>query len=149
MLFRSWKRLRLYLYSLSSNFPLITEFSNTTGISIRYLHKYFPEIVQVFNSKREKTKKDRLKKYFDNKNYNGRRESVLKTYSYKCISCGLSQEDCKKKFNKELYVFHKNMNTVDNKIENLVPLCVNCFFNEMRKSQGNKKKVSLPEKARI
>lgn len=79
--------------------------------------------------------KDKLNKqsleFHDKKNFGGMREITLKRDNYKCVKCGMSQEQHKKLFGYSLTVDHidgkgRNSEVKNNAQENLQTLCLRC-----------------------
>ncbi len=105
------KNLIIYLENIAKNFYLITDFIKETKISLNVIHMYLPEIVDLFNQKR-----------------GGYRETVIENFKFSCAKCGISQTEQMIKYDKDLYIYHKNGDKKDASLKNLIPLCVHCFF---------------------
>ena len=59
-------------------------------------------------------------------NWNKITARILERDNYKCIKCGMSNKDHKKKWNRRLTVDHIDGNTQNNIDENLMTLCIVC-----------------------
>lgn len=56
----------------------------------------------------------------------GKREDVLKRDNYKCVKCGMSDEQHKEKWNKPITIDHIDKNRKNNNMDNLQTLCLKC-----------------------
>lgn len=81
------------------------------------------------------------KKEWDIKHFDGNRERVLIRDGYRCQRCGITLEQCLKKYKKDLFVSHLNDKS-DNSLKNLVTLCQGCFSKKTIKfmQASNKRK---------
>jgi 5-methylcytosine-specific restriction endonuclease McrA/rubrerythrin len=67
----------------------------------------------------------RCQKREDQKKYGGNREKAIERDGCRCQKCGISREDSKKFFRKDLFVYHMK-GTGDNRLENLLTVCQKC-----------------------
>jgi len=65
--------------------------------------------------------------------FGGNREAALKRDGYKCVKCGITREEHKKKFNKDITIDHidgrgvgKKAKDKNNSLDNLQTLCSRC-----------------------
>jgi predicted DNA-binding protein YlxM (UPF0122 family) len=66
------------------------------------------------------------------KHFGGNREKAISRDGEKCKKCGLSREESYKRYKKDLFVLHiENKN--DNRLDNLVTLCLKCFSKRLRR----------------
>lgn len=63
------------------------------------------------------------KTYFD-----GNRDAVLERDRFKCVNCGITQEESERKYGRRLHVRHIDNNPKNNALENLESLCPHCFL---------------------
>lgn len=110
----------------------LAECSEQSGIPISTLRKYLPEVIGEFKEKQKQEREDRLRFYFDQKKYGGNRLAALEKTDYSCANCGMTKGESQVRFGKDLYVYHVNILN-DNSIENLMPLCVTCFFQKVKR----------------
>ncbi|NQT01352.1 MAG: hypothetical protein HQ580_04990 [Planctomycetes bacterium] len=115
------ENLTIYLQSITKDFYLITDFVKETKIPLNIIHMYLPEIAEVFNQKR-----------------GAYRETVIENFKFCCTKCGLSQTESMIKYDKDLYIYHKNGDKKDASLKNLIPLCLTCFLEETRKKINKK-----------
>lgn len=78
------------------------------------------------NTTTEHRRRYREKKFFDNK-----REAVIQRDGEKCVNCGMTREEHKAKFGRDITVDHEDGNgryseTANNDIANLQTLCLPC-----------------------
>lgn len=71
------------------------------------------------------------KEYRDNTSFGGRRNEVLLRDGYKCVKCGMSNEEHISMFNRELTIHHidgkgRGVKEKNNELENLITLCLRC-----------------------
>lgn len=58
--------------------------------------------------------------------YAGNREAAIQANNEQCVRCGLSRDECRSKYGRDLAVVRKNGNKKDNSLNNLIPLCKLC-----------------------
>lgn len=113
-----------------------------------YLKEYHrrPEVKKKMELKRKeyysrpevKAKmREKSKKIHDRRFFGGNREKAIQNGGYKCAKCGRTREENKKLFGKDLNVIH--INGLDNSLENLMPLCKECFQIELRNRRSREK----------
>ena len=81
-----------------------------------YTKKYFkrPEVIKKMKDIHNRTK------------FDGNRQKVLERDEFRCIDCGLTQEESYEKYGKDLCVMH--IGDVNNHSEiNLITVCKGCF----------------------
>src|SRR5487761_1544307 len=69
------------------------------------------------------TKANHFKDRFGSKT---KRDEAFALYGDRCIDCGISREENKRKTGKDLGIFHVDFNLKNNNIDNLRPICVAC-----------------------
>lgn len=91
-----------------------------------------------------KTRWETNKKYRDQSQFGGMRETVLKRDNYACVNCGMTQAEHFKKYKRDLTVDHidgKGRNAPpgqkNNALENLQTLCIVCHgYKDNRRKIG-------------
>lgn len=83
-------------------------------------------------------------KYRDKYIFDGNREKALQRDGYKCVDCGMSNEEHLKKYPMGLSVHHidgkgKNSLVKNNRLSNLQTLCCSCHCKKDRKRNSSKK----------
>jgi len=78
-----------------------------------------------------KKTKEQCQRYDDTSKFGGNRKKALERDRYMCLSCGMTREEHKKKWNRDITVDHidgKGINSKDknNKLSNLQTLCLSC-----------------------
>lgn len=54
------------------------------------------------------------------------RQSVLERDGFRCLSCGMTDEEHRKEWGRPLTIDHKDRNRKNNSLENLQTLCLRC-----------------------
>ena len=112
---------------------------------VRDWRKKNPEKVRAYAQMRRIRDADKIHKYQyehrDKNNFGGNRELALKRDNYTCQFCGKTKEDGKK-----IIVHHKDGNgwakkNMNNRLDNLITLCVQCHMDIHIPSQYRKKKI--------
>lgn len=80
-----------------------------------------------------KRKKKEDLKYFD-----GNREKAIIQSGERCQKCGLSREENYRKYSEDLRVIHIS-NKDDHSLNNLLPLCKECFYKELKRRRDQKR----------
>ncbi len=98
-----------------------------------YLREYLqrPEVVK------------KLKFKFDLKFYGGNRERAIEHYNYSCTGCGIKRDISMQKWSKDFNVIHQDNNPENNLLNNLKPLCSDCFYKILRGRMTQNKKGSI------
>lgn len=99
---------------------------NLTEGQIRY-RKY----KKTYIENRKKITPELYRKYMDNFFFSGLREKVLERDGYKCVICGMTNEEHIKKYGRIITIDHidgngRNHNIKNNNIDNLRTLCLSC-----------------------
>jgi len=79
------------------------------------------------------------KKKKDLERFGGNKEKALERDGYRCVGCGISEEEHKGIKGRGLYTHHVNgegrgNSTPDNRLENLITLCGKCHYEEHREN---------------
>lgn len=124
------------------NFFSTTKFSKLLGVSLDKLERYRPDVIEtILNNKRK-----RWSRFYAQCRYcgttvikhhrqglclhcssGGDREAALSKFDQKCAKCGIKRDDHRAKYSRDLYIAHINGNRTDTSLENLLPLCRQCF----------------------
>ena len=99
---------------------------------------------------------DRAREYYRKDNFTRQfgswrlRELVIKRDGEKCIKCGITREEHKKRWNQDLHVDHRDnygRNVVkdekNNNLSNLETLCIRCHRSKSSKEQWNARRQKL------
>lgn len=87
-----------------------------------YLRKYLqrPEVLR------------RLKLKSDLKFYGGNREKSIEHNNFRCTECGIKRDTSIQKGGKDFHVMRRDNNSENNSLNNLKPVCSNCFYKILR-----------------
>jgi len=66
------------------------------------------------------------KEVWANREWKGLREDILKRDGYKCVRCGMSQEEHMNKWGRDLNIDHINHDRKETTIDNSQTICVRC-----------------------
>lgn len=80
-------------------------------------------IVNNYHSPNEKENDDKEK---NKANFGGNKEKSLERDDFRCQICWRTQKECQKLFKRKLDTHHLNGNKKDNRLENLISVCVQC-----------------------
>lgn len=64
--------------------------------------------------------------HYNQHRFKGSRKKVLKRDKYKCCDCGMSREEHKNKFKRDITLDHIDGNRKNNNVRNLKTLCLHC-----------------------
>lgn len=115
-----------------------TQFFKESQESSRLRHieerkKYVSWYSKKYSKRPEVIKKRREK---DNlKHFGGNREKAILRDGQRCKKCGLSREESRKKYKKDLFVLHIGRGN-DNDLDNLITLCPECFYKRSRRRKN-------------
>lgn len=91
------------------------------------------------------------RKYQDTFLFAGNRNPALQRDKEKCVMCGMTREEHKKKYGRDITVDHidgrgKHTKDKNNSLENLETLCLVCHGKKDRKRRSNRKQKLNEEK---
>ncbi len=74
----------------------------------------------------------RLRKQAHIKHFDGKRDHVFKLKGEQCSDCGISRQDYREEYGKDMPVYHLDGNKDNNDLTNLTPLCLSCMSSRAR-----------------
>lgn len=120
-----------------------------TLLQIQRKIKYQREYMRKYYHKNKEKMKGFYTKTKDKIMFGGLRKQVLERDNYQCKKCGMTDEEHKKVFGKEITIDHidgkgSNSKVKNNILDNLQTLCLRCHGKksnkEIKKRVGNKKR---------
>lgn len=135
--------------------------------------KYKESMKKYREKNKEKLNKMSLEHYYKNRDkyleqrkkireeirFGGLRETILKRDGYRCVKCGITREEHKKKFGRDIAIDHidgngRSSKNPNNSPDNLQTLCSSCHskkdnketkFPFQKRGIGNRKKQGVQE----
>jgi len=105
--------------------------------NIDKIKSYTKEYAKEYNKRPEV--KERVKNRADIRAYGGNREKALLRDGYKCGNCGITREENRAKYGRDLNVVHVN-GSKNNDLDNLMTMCKDCHANFTTKLMRQNKK---------